>query len=246
MTMTELWSSFSKWFGEKANSPLYWTYFGFFIAWNWEFFQVIFLESNDLFERPRIEYLKYLEYHFTRITPLDWLINTLWHIGPPILFTFAAIVWLPRVHKWAFNIHLIHLFERKIMFQEQKAEYEKRIAKLTKQEAVAKKEQAEQKQIIEKAKTQEEKWKEDFEQIKRQDLLQTFQRLVGVLYKQGGILYGTQVEDYLPNASSIMAFAGTHDLINTEKRENGSPLVQLTDKGKYFSRLLADRGIMAQ
>ena len=58
--------------------------------------------------------------------------------------------------------------------------------------------------------------------------------------------YPHNIESSLPNASAVMAFAGTNDLIDTEKRESGSPLIRLTDKGKYFSRLLSDKGVMAR
>ena len=245
--MNDFWSSFSKWFGEKANSPLYWTYFGFFVAWNWKFFQIIFLEDANLFTAPRVEYLNTLLVSPFEILVVDWFINLAWHVVPPALLTYIAIVYLPRLHKWAFGIYLVHHFDRKTMFQEHKANYEKKMAKLTKQEAVAKKARVEQEQIIERTKTQEEKWRDEFEQIKRPDLLNGFQRLVGIIYQHGGVLYAYQIEDSsLNNASTIVAFAGTNDLINTEKRESGSTLIQLTDKGKYFSRLLSDKGMVTQ
>lgn len=245
MNMSEFWSSFSKWFGEKASSPLYWTYFGFFIVWNWQFFQVIFFEDASLFIAPRIEYLNSLLFAPFGIIVFDWLINLVWHVIPPVGFTYVAIIWLPRLHKWAFEIYLTHYFERKELFQKRKAEYEKKMVRLIKQEAVAKKERVEQERIIEKVKTQEEKWQEEFNRIERSDLLHEFQKLVGVIYKQGGIIYAHHIENYLPRASTTMAFAGTHDLIDTNKRENDSTLIQLTEKGKYFSRLLSDRGIIA-
>lgn len=244
--MDGFWSSASKWFNEKTSSPLYFTYIGFFVAWNWKFFQIIFLEDSSLFKTPRVEYLNTLLFSPFNINVADGSINVLWHTMPPVLFTYIAIVYLPRLHKWAFGIHIVHHFERKAMFQEHKAEHEKKMAKLTKQEAVAKKERIEQEKIIERTKTQEEKWQEDFQQIKRPDLLNGFQSLVGVIYRRGGVLYAHQVEESLGNASAVMAFAGTNDLIDTEKRESGSTLVKLTDKGKYFSRLLSDKGIIAR
>lgn len=240
--MSEFWSSFSKWFAEKANSPLYWTYFGFFIAWNWKFFQVVFLEDASLFKNPRIEYLNTLLFAPFGVVIVDWIINVMRHVLPPALFTYIAIVYLPRLHKWAFRIYLVHYFDRKTMFQESKAEYEKKMAKLVKQEATAKKERVEQEKIIERTKTQEEKWQEEFERIKRPNLLNGFQGLVGMIYRRGGVLYTKQVED---NAAAV-AFAGTNDLIDTEGGESGPTLFRLTDKGKYFSRLLLDKGIVAR
>ena len=120
--MDGFWSSLSKWFNEKTSSPLYFTYIGFFIAWNWKFFQIIFLENENLFLTPRIEYIKSkLIFHtplYSKISerlniPIDWLLNTAWHILPPAIFTYLAIVYLPKVHKWALDKYLESRFERK-------------------------------------------------------------------------------------------------------------------------------------
>jgi hypothetical protein len=247
--MTEFFSSFSKWFGEKANSPLYWTYFGFLIAWNWRFFQIIFLEDASLFYAPRVEYLETIAVHPTSIAALDWFINIVWHIGPPAAFTYAAIVWLPQIHHWAFEIYTENLFVRKLSFHRRKVRYEEDLAGLTKKEATAKKTLAEQRQAIEKTKTQEEKWIEEFEKIRRVDLLHGFQRFVGQIYQQGGSLFANQAKDYLsPSANNveIITFSGTHDLIHTVERKYGNStasFIEVTDKGKFFSRLLADKGV---
>ena len=180
-------------------------------------------------------------YRFT-----DIVINIGWRIIPPAILTYLAIKYLPLVHVWAHRIHLENSFQRQEAYDLRNLEYERQKTSLLTKKAEQKVKQSIETKKIDKVQTQEEKWKEEFDQIKRQDLLHAFQRLVAVLYKHGGVLYGTQVENYLPNSSAIMAFAGTHDLISTEKRESGSPIVQLTDKGKYFSRLLADKGIAAQ
>lgn len=240
--MSEFLSSFSKWFQDKANSPLYWTYFGFFVAWNWKFFQVVFLEDASLFSSPRIEYLNSLNITLLGNNFLNWVVNMLWRIVPPIGFTYAAIIWLPALHKWAFGIYLTHYFDRKTLFQERKAEYEEKMAKLVKQEAVAKKERAEQERVIEKTKTEEEKWREEFEKIKDKEPLKGFGELVVRIYGEGGVLRTDQVEGVV--SSSVVAFAGVYDLTRVIDRKYGSgtlSFIELTDKGKYFSRLLSEK-----
>lgn len=247
--MDGFWSSFPKWFSEKTSSPLYFTYIGFFIVWNWKFFQIIFLESDKVFSRPRIEYLQFLSFQPTQYELINQSLNAFWRTVPPAVFTYIAIVWLPIVHKWAFSIYLNNYFDRKIAFQEKKSKYEEMAAQLTKQEAIAKKTQAEQKQIIEKVKTQEEKWTEEFRAIKQRHLLNQFQQLVGAIYARGGLMFAADVNGYVTNAPSVMAFAGTHDLIQVIEKKYGSStnsFIELTDKGKYFSRLLTDEGVLAK
>ncbi len=181
--MNELWSSFSKWFEERANSPLYWSFIFFFVTWNWKFFQIIFLEHESLFSKPRSEYIDSLQIAMTDSLFVNWVLNFGWHIIPPLVMTYFAIVYLPKFNKWAFDIHLTHYFERNALYQTKKAKHEEEMAKLVKQEAEAKKERVVQEGIIEKIKSPEEKWKEELEQVKRQDLLIGFQKMVAIIYK---------------------------------------------------------------
>ena len=133
------------------------------------------------------------------------------------------------------------------MFQKKKAKYEESIAQLKRQEASAKKVQAEQEKVIEATKTDEERWLEDFNLIKRKDLLQLFQKLVSAVYKFGGVANATQISGMFPDPNGgVLAFAGTNDLIDFEMTSDGYNRIKLSDKGKYFSRLLADRGISAK
>jgi hypothetical protein len=230
--MSEFWSSFSKWFSEKASSPLYWTYFGFFVAWNWIFFQVIFLEDASLFTRPRIEYLNALSLTPFDISAVDWVINVAWHVLPPVLFTYIAIVYLPRLHKWAFEIYLVRYFERKTMFQERKAEYEKKMTKLTKQEAVAKKERAEQEKIIERTKTEEEKWDIEYEKFENGNYQVRFQHVLDCIYEHRGITYNSYNGNRYLSAEDL-SLADSWGLVTYDQKESR---ITLTDKGKYFAK----------
>ena len=242
--MSELQSSLKTWFDDKISSPLYSTYLGFALIWNWHFFQVILLEDASLFKEPRIEYLKSVLFSPFNEAIWNWLLNTAWHILPPVLFTYLAIVYLPRLHKWAYEIYISHYFERKAMFYEYETRYEKKMLELTTQQVSAKKERVNQEQIIDKLRTQEEKWQEELEQVKRPHLLKGFQALVDAMYKQGGFIYAHAVEKYISNASEIIAFADINSLVEIEKNESGVASIQLTDKGKHFSRILSNKGII--
>lgn len=242
--MSEFWSSFLKWFGEKANSPLYWTYFGFFVAWNWKFFQVIFLEHESLFRKPRIEYLESLLFHPTSIEFINWLVNLIWHVGPPAILTYAAIVWLPKIHHWAFEIYTENLFMRKLSFQKRKVQYEEDVATLTKKEATAKKVQATQKKEIEKAKTQEEKWDEELLSFSLvAENIQAFSVAVRAAYETAGEFtpnaqHAGPAQTYIP--ARDLSRIDTWGIIEISKGGYGQKLA-LTEKGKYFLRKLQEQ-----
>ncbi len=119
--MDGFWTSFSNWFNEKTSSPLYFTYTGFFIAWNWKFFQIIFLESETLFKTPRIEYID--SHLYIHVHPwLDFILNPAWHVIPPAILTYSAIVHFPHIQKWAFDVYLNNRSDRKRMFLTKKLE----------------------------------------------------------------------------------------------------------------------------
>lgn len=242
--MNELLTSLSKWFSEKANSPLYWTYLGFFVAWNWKFFQIIFLEHESLFTTPRVEYLETLIPAPSGIAILDWGINLLWHAVPPVIFTYIAIMYLPRLHRWAFEIYLKYHFERKTMFQEQKAEHERKMAELTKREADAKKERVEQEQIIEERKTDEERWGKEFRELSAHVLFLQFKQIIDVIYENNGrtVRWSNDHPRRMVN-TNVLAFAHSKGLINITSNNDDNEVIELTDKGRFFvSKYLERKG----
>lgn len=243
--MGDLISSFSKWLSEKTNSPLYWTYFGFFIAWNWRFFQVIFLEDAVLFSVPRIEYLDTLLLSPIRIVFFDFIINFVWRIGPPAILTYIAIAYLPHLHKWAFEIYSKNHFERKTIFQRQKAGYEQEIAKLTKQEAEAVIERIAQEKIIKAGKTQEEKWNEDlaiFESSEKN--IKAFISASRIIYEvTGEFVSGSHTiahayQRYI--SSDDLSLLDAFEVIEISRGEYGQKMA-FTQKGKFFLKKLKER-----
>lgn len=241
--MSELLSSLSKWFSEKANSPLYWTYFGFFVAWNWKFFQIIFLEDPSLFDTPRVEYLSSLLYAPFGIQLVNWIVNVLYHIVPPILFTYLAIVYLPTLHKWAFEIHLTHHFDRRSLFQEKKALYEEKMARLLKKEATAKKERIVQETIIEQNKSVAEKAEEEFSDIKTHPIFNKFNQIVDSIYKYGGRTNPRINGDNVRIVDTdTLAFFHSRGLVNIKLDKSNYEIIELTDKGKLIvSKYLEER-----
>lgn len=131
--MNDFVQSISKWFTEKTSSSMYFTYAIFFVTWNWSFFQIIFLEDSSLFYYPRIEYiysnlffdiplLFHTPYWFYIST--TFIVNIIWHIIPPVIFTFFAIKYLPTINQKVLRTELKDRFDRKKDFVTARSKYE--------------------------------------------------------------------------------------------------------------------------
>lgn len=236
--MNGFWSSASRWFSEKTSSPLYFTYIGFFVVWNWKFFQIIFFESPVLFWRPRIEYLEHNLYFHTgayQLAPVvDFVLNFVWHAIPPAIFTFVAIVYLPIIQKWALEKHLNDRFERKQMFTRKQREYdewllsqEKKKTATVKSIVVERQAQIEGKKEIEKSLSEQERWELEYQEFEKMPSLIKFQAIIRAVYRGDGWTEGVD-----PGA---IALADTRDLI-TFTNDNRSRM-ELSQKGKTFAKL---------
>ncbi len=131
--MNDLVQSISKWFTEKTSSSMYFTYAVFLVTWNWSFFQIIFLEDSSLFYYPRIEYIYsnlFFDIPLLLHTPYwfhisaTFIVNTIWHIIPPGIFTFFAIKYLPTINQKVLRIELGNRFDRKKDFVIARSKYE--------------------------------------------------------------------------------------------------------------------------
>jgi hypothetical protein len=250
--MENFWSSLSKWFNEKANSPLYWTYLFFFIVWNWKIFQIIFLEDSSLFDKPRVEYIENYYYLYpTGQIILDTFLSFLYRSIPPAVLTVISIKWLPIIHSWAFDIYTDNLLARKESYRKKELEYESREVKLKKKEATVKTKIFKQEEAINAVKSDEERISEEISNTKDKSLLRGFQGLVKVIYSGGGALavsdFNALRNELVDNYQAILAFAGTRDLIITTERSYGQSKtahIELTEKGKLFSRVLSERDII--
>ncbi len=243
--MTEFWASASKWFSEKTSSPLYFTYIGFFIVWNWKFFQIIFLESADLFYSPKIEYIENTLYFHSGLTYqfvpiIDWILNFAWHLIPPAALTYFAIVYFPYIQKWALEKYLGNRFERRRMFETKQREYdewilaqEKERTKTTKSLAVEKKTQVEEKKKIEKNVTDEERWEAEYKKQLGTLLNKGFADVLRTIYKEDG-----EIIDYSGSRNlgpGPLGFADANGLIEFGKGAHGDK-IKLSEKGRFFAR----------
>lgn len=249
----EVWTSFTKWLGEKTGSPLYFTYIGFFIVWNWKFFDVIFIESPALFTTPKLEYISQNLYfrleNFLSIEMPAWLLHSLnqvfnysYHLIPPAILTLLSILYLPKLQKWALGRYLNSSFDRKKMYATKQREYNEWILNSEKKEeetleaiADVKRKQVKQKEAIEKTKTTEEKWKEEFDNIKLLSFFSQFSQLTDAVYKHGGkVKVWSGAQWVLAVQPDVLAFADSIGLITINAKDADSQQIAFTEKGKYF------------
>ncbi len=250
--MDGFWESLGKWFNEKTGSPLYFTYIGFFIAWNWQFFHVLFIESESLFKVPTVEYVTRHMLISTEnvlagspawvITAVNWVVNLGWHVLPPAALTIFTILYLPPVQKWALAKYLDSRFDRKRMYALRQKEHnewllgqEKKDVKTLEELASVKERQVETTARIESLMTDEEKWAHDFTDFLKLPLRNEFSKIVESVYNhQGNIRVTDEYErETFSIPKDLLAYAHTTNLISFDQI-NGS--IDLTEKGKFFVR----------
>ncbi|KKW11184.1 MAG: hypothetical protein UY50_C0019G0012 [Parcubacteria group bacterium GW2011_GWA2_49_9] len=254
--MEGFWSSVSSWWSEKTNSPLYFTYLGFLAVWNWKFFQVIFLESADLFSTPRIEYVKSALLFSVPVPEsipiwisglIDWLANFSWHLMPPIIFTYLAIVYLPKLNAWAFDIHLTNHFSRKSAYRVANLAYEKGMEQSMKEVLESKDRQIQTQQKIQKKEktlqktlTDKERWEIEYNEFEKHPLFSKFQEILTSVYKHNGVIeYADTLsfrnKEILSLGADIKAVADAKKLITITDSDGNVTKIALTDKGRFFA-----------
>ncbi len=260
--MNDFWSSLAKWFNEKTGSPLYFTYLGFYIAWNWRFFQVVFIESPSLFSGPKIEYISnFLGFSVQDLFPaswsayifvIDWILNLAWQVIPPAIYTVAAILFLPAVHFWALRKYLDSYFARQKLFKREEKKYNDWLLKLEEENeetlakiASTKGRQLELEAKISRTKTQDELWDEELLRLQSNPLFTRLGELVEVLYRNGGLTHKRQTNGIPIRVISadVLAFADTSGLVSIQPGSSQlSEKLTLTDKGKFvISRFLGSK-----
>jgi len=229
------------WWKEKTGSPLYLTYLVFVIFWNWKSVYILFFESEERLNRPRIEYLN--EYMFeSGIAFLDPLLNMTLSFVPPLIFTYFSIKYLPYVHAWAHDIHLRHYYARKKAFDTADLQYERGKTTLLKEKGVQKRQQQVSRKQIESSLTQEERWEKEFEVIKADEKnVVAIKAAYETVYTTSG-RFGSNTNSFLDSGIThiepdILSRIDTLEIAVIDWRTSR---LTLTAKGKYFLRLLGN------
>lgn len=243
--MTEIIKSLSSWIREKISSPLYFTFVLFYVVWNWKFFYFLFLEDALLLRRPRFEYI----YHNLTIhlplydiprwiqVILNYIAGFAWHLLPPLMFTYLAIVYLPRIHLWALNLHLKSHFDRKRVYDDALLTYQKEKTLQLEEKAKQKEKQEVAISRIERAQSQEDKWSEEFVAFsKNQENITALRQAQNIIYQFEGRYVARRNEAVSPNYINheSIALLDAHGVLRLKKEVNDVPRMELTDKGKHF------------
>lgn len=255
--MNEIFKTIWDWFKEKTSSPLYFTYIFFLIIWNWKIFYILFWEDSSLFLSPRTEYISIFEFHIPWNIPvpppwtnlslnpiIDWPINTLWHILPPIIFTYFAIVYLPKLHAWAHSIHLGYFYQRKEICAKKELEYQKKYTENLEIEAKEKERQEQQIKKMEKTKIQlGEKWEVEFKKIFSDTRnLEAIDNAATAYYKTRGNFYSSNKNMRDPEQITYISPGDLSrlDAFDIIKIDMAESTLEFTEKGKFFIKRLQE------
>lgn len=224
-SMSEIMASIAKWFKDRTTSPLYGTFILSAILLNWKLFYILFWQNEEYLLLPRIEYVQQ--------TILDQ--QSFWsHLARltifPVISTYLIIWWLPMLSNWAHKKHIEFYYERKLIFDKARLEYENKEKKTLISIATLKKEQVEVKKEIQKNTLPEDEWLVEFEDFKKNILFKKLKQLKDVLYEYGG---KTVVGGERQVNSDILAMAHTKGLILI-KESGYQEKIELTEKGKFF------------
>jgi len=213
---------------KRLNSPIYGTFFIFWLILHWRFvFTIFFMSEDAIIEKTGLLKNDYLVMTFFTYDFYFWILTF-----APFLMTYIAIWILPKYV-------LIPAFEEDEKNQTTKIVFriteEKRIedAKVQKEEAVVKKVTAVAKQAVQEKKikenlSEEEKWDIEYLQFKKAQAFQHFRSFLQTVY--GGANYKHSFD---PN---VLAEVDSFNLI-----EINDNYVTLNKKGKYFSRLYSSK-----
>lgn len=246
----EFWKGVWESISEKTSSPIYFTYLGFSIIWNFKFLHVLFIEKQEALGMPKIEYAGKL-YPFET----NWFLNsdpvitelingtlgTMWHLIPPAILTFFAVVYLPKVHAWAHSIYLRNYFERRKAWDRADLEYQETLTKKTVKEAEEQVKKSIAKRNAAKTLTKEETWENEFGMfIKNPESRRLLLDVVTNIYRGQGIYTTVRhlSDDQTPFIEpSVISQLHAMDLIELAKGNNTwNSSISLTEKGKMFYR----------
>ena len=231
--MENIFNSFGEWWREKRNSSIYFTYIFFLVLWNWKFLFLLFVEENIPKHVSSFQYAMSLHEPVTNICWIDFLLYKCWALLVPVLLTFLAIKYLPRVNAWAHKIEGKNYFDRRLVYDEQRSEFEKQRTKFLRDIADQKEKQRKYKEDIEDQTTDKEQWQNEFaELVTDTNFVKAMSNAIdSIYYKMGNFnqgAFGKELLDLLL-ARQIVA-------VQLRKQSNEARL-EFTPKGEEFAKM---------
>lgn len=231
--MENILESFGEWWRERRNSSLYFTYIFFLIIWNWKFLFLLFVEDNISEYVSNFHYAMSLYEPITEHFWMDFLLYKCSAFLIPALFTFLAIKYLPRLNEWAHRIEGKNYFDRRLIYDEQRSEFEKQRTQFLRDIAVQKKKQSGYKEDIEEQTTEKEQWQNEFAELATdKDFVKAMSNAVNSIYYSSGNFnqgeFGKELLDLLL----------ARKIITVEFREQtASARLKFTLKGEEFAKM---------
>ena len=216
--VNELANSIAKWFRERTTSPLYGTFVFSVILWNWKFFYILFWQNEEKLTLPRIEYVQ----RFILNNQTNWY-HMLYFLILPITSSYIIVWWLPVISNWAHKKHIEYYYDRRLIIDKARLDYEKKEKETLTSISTVKKEQIEVKKEIQKNTTEEERWDLEFENFRNSNSLLAYSNFLDEFYKGRKNLYQFSSND--------TAYFDALGLITIETNTINS----LTKKGKHFA-----------
>lgn len=231
--MENILSSFGEWWREKKNSSLYFTYLFFLILWNWKFLFLLFVEDNIPPFVSNFQYALSLYEPITNHYWVDFLIYKGCALLPPVLFTFLAVKYLPRLNAWAHEIEVGNYFKRRLVYDEQRTEFERQRTTFLKDIAEQKEKQKAYKEDIEEQTTEKEQWQNEFAELASDKVfVKAMSNAIDAIYYHAGSFnqgaFGKEFLDLLL-ARQIVE-------VNFRK-QIGEARLEFTAKGEEFAKM---------
>ncbi len=217
---------------ERFANPLYGTYLISVILWNWKFFYILFLQSEDKLIVPKIEYIQFVldRYEFWQ------------HISSFIIFpsisTFIIIKYLPYLINEVEKVSLIFFYKKESIRDTKRLEYESEKTNNLKLISKKKEEQKDLNTEIDKntsIKEKQEIWSQEYLKYKEKNSLILF-KIKETIYNNNGaiIKYNNRTRDYERIIDSEeLASADLNGLVEINGSDNNQS-INLTPKGKFF------------
>lgn len=185
--MTNVLESFGEWWREKRNSSLYVTYIFFLILWNWKILFVLFIEKNIPEHVSSYQYAMSLYVPITENYLLDFIIYKFLSLLVPAVLTFLAVKYLPNVNAWAHKIEGKNYFDRRLINDEQRSEFEKQRTRFLKNIAEQKEIQRVFNEDIEEKTTEKEVRQNEFAELaKDKNFVEAMNKAIDSIYYNAG------------------------------------------------------------
>jgi hypothetical protein len=215
---------------EKLSSPFYGTFLFSWLIWNWKIWYItLFVDSNLLMQSTNLLKIDYVR----SIYRTDSISEVIFSIGHFLIFPFLSALVL---------IYLMPIVTCKFYEKSLETKNNNKIAKNKKDkeflESIGEKLEVEKNILIKQAevkkeknkseKTQDEIWREEYNQFKRINPFQSFSYIVDSIYKYSGRI---ETMNGFKVPQEILVYAHTNDLISYDKLRSR---IELTEKGKFF------------